>query len=164
MIIPTLLAQGIYTGIMETISYVTVGTCSTVKTIYTHRNPNVTNILKELDIERRLKLVQSVINTMNFQSVNKIDKSQISQLIKNTDDINCDPIRLCLLYLCEIIQEIHNNLLEINKKVLYHQTKWFNSWRTLNVTNLLTNLRINSNLLNERFNDLTKIKIFLKNK
>ena len=171
-IIPSILAQGIYTGIIGTISSVTMGTGKLVKSIYTNQNPDISKIIKELDIERRLHLIQAVLNIIDKESKNKLagvklnnlEKTQIFEIVNSEADLENDPIELCLVYLHEIIQEIHNDLTAINKKVAYHNTKWFYTWRTLNIESLLENLKINSKLLDKRFNDLTKISIFLKNK
>lgn len=170
-IIPTILAQGIYTGIISTISTVTMGTCSVMGSIYTHKNPNVTKILRKLDIERRMKLIQSVLNTIDHQTKikynlskpNNLEKSQIFDMINKDINLETDPIELCLLYVHESINNIHQCLIKINQKVNYHNTKWFSTWRTLNLDSLLENLKIESKLLDSRFNDLTKISIFLKN-
>ena len=169
-IIPTLLIQGIYTGIIGTISAVTIGTISIVKTIYTHQNPDVTKIMAELDIERRLRLIQSVLYVIDKESKNRyvkmkfddLEKSQMLELVDLKNDIDKDPIQLCLMFLHETIRDIHNDLEAINKKVAYHKTKWFNSWRTLNIRPKVDTLRNNSALLNARFDDLTKISLFLQ--
>jgi hypothetical protein len=168
----TLLAQGIYSGLIGTISTVTIGACHVVKSIYTHKNPDVIKLITELDIERRLKLIQAVLNTIDHESKTKIarmklddlEKTQIFELVGAETDLDNDPIELCLLYLHEIIQYIHNDLTAINKKVEYHNTKWFSSWRILSVKTFLENLRLHSKLLESRFDDLTKISMFLKNK
>lgn len=172
-IIPyTLLAQGIYSGLVGAVSSITVGTCTLVKSIYTHQNPDVTRVVKELDIERKLKLIQAVINAVdrprenNFakMKLNDLEKTQIFEIVGEDNNIDNDPIQLCLFYLHDIIQEIHNNLLDINRKVIYHNSKWFSTWRTLNIMPYLDNLRINTKLLDSRFNDLTKISLFLSRK
>jgi len=165
----TILAQGIYTGIIGTISAVTMGTCNIVKSIYTHKNPDVIKLLQELDIEQRLKLIQSVLNTIDDQSkrdtakmkLNDLEKTQIFELIDLEPNLNGDPIELCIIALHEKIQDIHNDLFNINSKVAYHNTKWFSSWRTLNVKALLDNLKLNSKLLDARFKDLMSISKFL---
>ena len=172
-IIPyTLLAQGIYSGLISAVSSVTVGTCRIVKSIYTHQNPDVTRVVKELDIERRLKLIQSVLNAVdqprenNYtkMKLNDLEKTQIFEIVGEEVNLNNDPIQLCLFYLHDIIQEIHNNLSDINKKVAYHNTKWFSTWRSINISPYLDNLRLNSKLLDLRFNDLTRISSFLSNR
>lgn len=169
-IIPyTLLGQGIYSGLISAVSSVTVGTCSIVKSIYTHRNPDITRVIKELDIERKLMLIQSVLNTVEHprknnyakMKLNDLEKTQIFEIVGEEVDLKNDPIQLCLFYLHDIIQEIHNNLSDINKKVLYHTTKWFSTWRTLNINMYLDDLKLSSALLDLRFNDLTKISLFL---
>lgn len=170
--IPTILVQGIYTGIIGTISSVTIGTCSMIKTIYTHQNPDANQILKELDIERKITLIQSVLNTIDHESkskmasvkLNELEKTQIFELIHSEQELYNDPIELCLMYLHETIQNIHDDLLAINNKVTNHQNKWFHKWRTLNIKPMIERIRLNSKLLTERFEDLTKIAIFLRQK
>jgi len=171
-IIPcTLLAQGIYAGLIGTISTVTMKTCGLAKSIYTHKNPDITKILLELDIERRLALIQAVLNKIDHQAaknetahikLNDLEKTQLFELIGSEVDFRNDPIELCIIYLHDTIQNIHNDLDTINKKIAYHNTKWFHTWRTLNIKSMTENLKLNSNLLESRFTDLTKISMFLR--
>ena len=168
----TILTQGIYTGIIGTISAVTMGTCRLVTSIYNHQNPDISRVIKKLDIDRRLMLIQAVLNTIEHTAkhseaklkLNDLEKTQVFELVGAETDLSNDPIELCLVYLHETIQEIHNILSNINDKVEYHNTKWFSSWRTLNVTPFIESLELNSTLLNSRFDDLTKISMFLANK
>lgn len=167
----TLMVDGIYAGLIGTISMVTIKTCSTVKSIYTYQNPNVSTLIKELDIEQRMKLVQAVINSIDSHSkkivkmkLDDMEKTQIFELVGADVDLSNDPIELCLLSLNEVIQDINNDLLAIDRKVGYHNTKWFSSWRTLNVKSLLDILSMHSKLLDLRFNDLAKISSFLSKK
>lgn len=160
-----ILTQGVYTGIISTISTVTVSTCSVVKSIYTHQNPDVTKIIKELDIERRLELIEAVMKKIDqrSQKLNSMEASQVIDMVSSKINIKDDPIEICLKYLHESIKTIHTDLTNINSKVERHYKKWFNSWRTLNVGPLIETLRTDSNLLDARFDDLTKISIFLAN-
>ncbi|MEM0354245.1 MAG: hypothetical protein QXW79_01550 [Thermoplasmata archaeon] len=165
-IIPyTLLNQNIYSGIIGMISTVVLGTCKIIKSIYVHKYPDITKIITELDIERRLKLVESVVTAKESQKYTKInikdlEKSIILDMIGNHND----PIELCLASLHEIIQRIHNNLVEINSKVTRHNKKWFSSWRTLNLNKQLDDLKTNSKLLDIRFADLITVSNFLERK
>lgn len=171
-ILPTILAQGIYTGIISTISTVTMGTCKLVTSIYTYENPDVIKVVQELDIDRRLMLIQAVLNTIEHTStrqkakmkLNDLEKTCIFEMVGAETDLKNDPIELCLVYLHDIIQKINNDLRIINSKVAYHNTKWFSSWRTLNISSQLNNLKLNSRLLDLRFDDLTKISMFLANR
>ena len=170
--LPSILVQGIYTGIIGTISSITINTCSMVKTLYTHENPNVNKIIKEIDIDRRLKLIRAVINVINADSIKSnsmtmtdLEKTQIVNMVDSftANDVgpNDDPIALCLEYLKEIIIDIHSNINEINVRVKYHNTKWFSKWRSLDIDSVISDLKTNSLILDSRFKDLTKISRFL---
>jgi hypothetical protein len=170
----TLLAQGIYTGLIGTISAFTIKTCNLVNTLYARKNSNVTKIVRELDIERRIRLIQSILNKIDQESkyytrvtndgFNDLEKTQIFNMIGSIPNLNEDPIEICLIYLKETIQEIHNDLSNIDNKIMKHNTKWFKNWRTLNIQENLDNLKLNSKLLESRFDDLTKVSIFMSNK
>lgn len=187
MFIPySLITHGLYTGLVSTIGTVTFGTCKLIKSMYSHKNPDVSKVIKELDIERKLKMVQSVINLIHHSSknnevkikLNDLEKTQIFELVSQKQyankaedgykqDISIDfddPIELSLYYLQQTIQDIHNDLDAINQKVTRYNAKWFKSWRTLNVQSLLDNLILNAKILDLRYDDLIKIFSFLKNK
>lgn len=187
--IPTILVQGIYTGIISTISTVTMGTCRLITSIYTYENPNANRIIKELDVDRKLVLIQSVLNVIDKTStpslhqqqqqlqhqhqhqqhqiefkLNDLEKTLVFEMVGAEPDLKSDPIELCLMFLHEIIKDIHADLKQINDRIAYHKTKWFNSWRSLDLSNQIASLKLNSRLLDNRFDDLTKISIFLANK
>lgn len=168
LFIPGILMQGIYTGIIGTISSVTMSTCSLAKTLYTHQNPNVNKIIRSLDIERKLKIITAVIKKIDRDvktEISDLEKTQVSSLVQTTDFLNSsiaiDPIELCLKYLHETIREIRKDLIAINKLTIEHNAKWFASWRTLDIDSYVKNLKINSKILDSRFDDLTKISLFL---
>lgn len=162
-----LITQGIYSGLIGTISTITMGTCGIITSIYNHKNPDVTKFLKKLDIEKKLNLIESVLDKYSSQKKITTDSSEIYKLYSKNQNFNfkimddyekkSDPIELCLQYLREIITDIHLNLTDIDNTVKYHKTKWFNSWRKLSIKKKLEQLEINSNLLDKRFNDLIKI-------
>lgn len=170
----SLLAHGLYSSLVNAISAITIGTGKLIKSLYTHQNPDVTKLIHELDIDRRLKLVQTLLNAAHRDRKSKIsdvkmdeiEKSKIYGLMncKCSDDEFDDPIELCLGYLHDIIQQIHRNLVDIEQKVIRHKKKWFNSWRKLNVKSLLDNLKLNSLILDARFNDLIKVSEYLSRK
>lgn len=151
----TILTQGLYTGILGTISTITIGTCKIISSIYTHKNPNVTKFIQELDIERRLKLIEAVLNTKHINR--KHDHDSVTKINYQIDD----PVELCLIHVQQIIDVIYANLTDIDKKVAHHNTKWFNTWRSLNIKSKLEQLKINSDILDKRFSDLMEISKFL---
>lgn len=162
-----ILTQGIYSGIVGTISTATINTCSLARDVYTFQNPDVNKLIKKLDIERRLKLTQAVIKTINRQSeseLNDLEKTHVFELMDSKINLSDDPVELSLISLVEIINAIKKNLQDINTKVANHKQKWFSSWRTLNVHHLLDELKNNMELLDKRFNDLIKIASFLRDR
>lgn len=165
-IIPyTLLNQNIYSGIIGMISTVVFGTCKIIRSIYFHKYPDVTKIITDLDIERRLKLVESVVTAKETQKYTKLNIKDLEKsIILEMMEVHNNPIELCLASLHEIIQRIHNNLMEINSKVARHNKKWFSSWRTLNLNKQLDDLKTNSKLLDLRFADLIMVSNFLEKK
>ena len=170
LFIPTIIITGIYAGIVNTISSATVNTCSIIKNIYNLQNPDTNVFLQKLDIERKLCLIQSVIKTLNIPidsaceiNLNDLKKSEILVIVQSEQKLNINPLALCLKFLQDTIQKINHILTKIDTKVKYHNTMWFSNWRTLNVKSLLDELEINSKLLSDRFDDLTKIIFFMKN-
>lgn len=155
------LTQGIYSSLVTGISTMTFGIFSTVKSIYKHENPDITNHLRKLDIEYQLRLISSILNKHSESSVMNIkehidNKSVIFTTLKEKRKTN-DPIEVNLSYLSKIIDEIHRDLIQLDKKVSYHNSKYFCGWRTLNVSNILSNLDTNSAILKNRFDDFVKL-------
>lgn len=159
-----IIVQGIYAGLIGTISTITMGSCFVIKSIYNNNHPDATKVMKELDLERKLSLIQAVINRIEKHSnkkMNDLEKTQIFDLIRTDINLSSDPIELSLIYLKESIQVVNSDLLFINKKMENHKAKWFSSWRKTNVKPLLDDLVCHSKILDSRFDDLTKISLFL---
>lgn len=171
-LIPTIITKGLYSGFVSAVSTIAIGTCRLAKSIYMHKNPDATKIVKELDIERRLKLINSIINTINTTStydeakvkLDDLEKTQVFELVGAEIDLKNDPIELCMRYLHETIQDINTCLIVINNKVSRHNSKWFRYFRTLNIKPLLEELELNSKILDRRYNDLLNVSLFLTNK
>jgi hypothetical protein len=183
----TLITQGIYTGLINTISTITFGTCKLISSLYSHKNPNVNKILLKLDIEQRLILIESVLRKIeNHKNLLKDSLCHLDKDLKNTHqdknstkhyekimhlkiiedhqiNENYDPIELALIFLKDTIHRIHLCLEEIDEKINKHNHKWFNYWRSLNLDKQLNDLEILSSTLDKRFDYLLKITDFLKN-
>lgn len=164
----TLLTQGIYTGIIGTISTITMSTCRIITSIYNQKNPNINAHLRKLDIEHQLKIIGSVLHKLHYSDKigkHKIENNNLSEFnIIEDYTKSLDPIELCLIYIKESIDEINKNLIDIDNTVRYHNTKWFSSWRKLNIKKKLEILELNAVQLNKRFDYLIKITNFLSNK
>ena len=177
LIIPyTLITQGLYSGIISGISTMTFGMCGVIKSIYSHKNPDVDNFIKKLDIEYHINLISIILKNYNKSGTIDIkehicDKSVIFTVLhENYTGLNKDeltqklenPIQMSLMYLSLIIREIHNDLTVINRQIEYHNSKWFNSWRTMNIRKYLETLEVHNTILINRFNDFMKICVAYK--
>jgi hypothetical protein len=161
----TLLAQGIYSGLIGTISAVTMGTVAVVQSVYTHKNPDADRVLKKLDIERRLKLFDAILGKINKSTqktlaLDDISKAEISSIINVNAKLTTDPVELCLEFLHETITNITILLGNLERKIFNHEQKWFNKWRVLDISAYLSELEDQSKILSERFDDLTKIAMY----
>jgi len=171
-LIPSIIVKGLYSGFVSAVGAIAIGTCKLAKSIYMHQNPDVTKIVKKLDIERRLQLVNSIINIINTTSsfdeakvkLNDLEKTQIFELVGAEVDLKNDPIELCMRSLHEVIQDINDCLITISNKIARHNCKWFKHLRTLNLRPLLEDLELNSELLDRRYNDLLSVSMFLGNR
>lgn len=163
LFIANLVTQGIYAGMINAISTVTVRSVYLADAIYSYKHPDVTAQIKRLDIERRLRVIESVIKALGSRTtrLNPEQELTVSTIIGKTDPFE-DPIEICLSYVEESIKAVHQDLLRIKERIESHRKLWFSGWRTLDVDGLMISLRSNSEILEARFNDLTKIAIFLR--
>ena len=88
-------------------------------------NNNYTFELEELDIPLKLRYVEKII----------ISHNKDDELIK---------------YIMVICHTINDNLDNINSIINYHNTKWFNKWRKLDLDNHIIILKHNVNILKDR--------------
>jgi len=158
------LSQGIYSSLVTGISAMTLGIFSSVKSIYNHQNPDLTNSLKKLDIEYHLRLISAILNKYNQKGTETIkehidNKSVIFTTVPELQEASGleDPVEISLSYISKIIGEIRHTLLQIDRKVVNHNMKYFSTWRTLNIDELLQTLETNTNILKSRFDDFVKL-------
>lgn len=168
LFIPTIITQGIYSGFIGTVSTVTIKACTTISYLSYYENPDVKKILDELDIQYRLHIIKAVLNKFNIESSYKLvmaplddlEKTQVFNII-NENKVNTDPIKLCLDHLYSTIRKIDRILLQINNKIIKHNDKWFSTWRHLNLEPFVSELKLNSNLLETRFKNFMLITEFI---
>jgi len=144
--VPTVVYSTIGLLTINMLNGIIIGTTSTLKTIYyllPSSNPHLKmykNEIELLDIEFKLKIIQ------NWLEENK----------KNTDaefnNYKDEVANLCI--------KISNNLDAINKKISYHNTKWFSSWRTLDLDDQIDNLKNSTTILNNRIHYYNLIKTY----
>ncbi len=101
------------------------------------------NELETLDIELKLKLVELWLKDINLEH---IKENPSLELIYIGISDSCHKISECVE--------------QINSKILYHNTKWFQSWRNIYLDEEINILKKNTKILNDRI----KLLNFIKNK
>lgn len=162
-----IISQGIYACLVNNVGKATMGTLGLIKSSYSQKNPDVQSVLDELDIKRKVRVVQSmivnIINSTNDTRLNDLQRTQIFEAISNKSaSIEDDPIELSIAYVKQTLKKINMTLDTLNQKVIRYNKKWFRSWRKLDVSDLISNLRRNAKLLDMRYDDLLKIYNFLQ--
>jgi hypothetical protein len=152
-----------YTAVLsQGINAILFGTFGAIKSIYNHQNPDLNNNLRRLDIEYHLRLISSVLKNQSYVPIVTVkehinDQSIVFTTVQGIHSVD-DPLEICLIYLSKIVNDIHVNLVLINQKVTYHQTKWGSSYRTLDIDELLNKLETDITILKNRFDDFIKIR------
>lgn len=161
-LIPVILAPNMYT-ILQTIGNLSVDIYSLTKSIYAHNDADICEIIRQTDIYCKLTVIKSIISTIHWKPIFKESNSVDFSFCLVEKPIN-DPVQICLFYLQEAIEKIHDDLVILNAKIIKHRTKWLNYWRRLNVQPIINIFLTDCHLLQSRFDDLTKITAFLKTK
>ena len=106
-----------------------------------HHTGSIDKVLCELDINNKVKTIELLCN-------------QLPKGIKENSD-EC-AINFCLENLHDMVIRIREDLKQIKSKIDYHNSKWFVSWRSLDARQELSNLRLHTKLLEERYDLFVK--------
>ena len=68
-----------------------------------------------------------------------------------------ESVEVCLNAVLEIVEKVLHGLSELHTELDYHQTRWFNTWRTPNVEPLLKGLCVLDKIFDKRVDLLIKI-------
>ena len=79
-------------------------------------HPDIKKVFNDIDIEMKLKIMESLLQSLTHPS---------------------PPVKICLDYLSDIINDINKNISEIYQEVEYHKLKYLSNWRNANYTYLL---------------------------
>lgn len=102
-------------------------------------------VLSELDLDFKLELIQGFLDDIGI-IFNHSNEKRMSKTILTS-----------LNYLNNIITNIHILINTIKEKIEYHKTKYFNYYRTLDISQDILSLKQNHNLLLSRFDLIIKI-------
>lgn len=99
-----------------------------------------------VDVNKKLKLLDI------YASVDILQKF-IQEKEKNSDAIE-ESVKTAIQYVHESLDNIRVELDSIDKKIKYHKTKWFKKYRTMDCSELLSNIELHNNILNKRLETL----------
>jgi hypothetical protein len=103
-------------------------------------NPNFyfKNVLEELDIEAKLKVITKFIDNIKESTLQEHNKIALNSIYT-------------------IIHKIEAEITEINKEIDEHSKKWFNTFRSCNYTTQIENLKKHVKIMDNRFDLYMKI-------
>ena len=114
-----------------------------------HEDPYVNRTIEELDINNKISIIKSLINSKSFSRIEKDTKDP------NNINFKMSTINLCIKNLNKIIEKISVELENIKKLVPLHKLKWFHSWREPEYYKNLDELKKYNNIMDGR------IRLFL---
>ena len=107
-----------------------------------HEDPYVNRTIEELDINNKISIIKSLINSRSFSRIENNPKENIN--------FKMSTINLCIKNLNKIIEKISVELENIKKLVPLHKLKWFHSWREPEYYKNLDELKKYNNIMNGR--------------
>jgi hypothetical protein len=137
-VISALIGRQILSQAISDASYTIYGSISDIY----YYSSKVDRVLIALDVKQKIKIVEDVC-----------------KILQNKEK-NIDLISNSLESIHDMIINIREDLKNINIKIGKHKDKWFNRWRSIDVRTELVNLKLHCDVLDKRFNLMTKsIKI-----
>jgi len=118
------------------------GTINSINYIITNDSIPEVNIIKnkiiQMDLNSKLEIIHSLIKELNEEKLKEFQK------------ISLKSIEI-------LIDEINKELIDINQKINYHNSKYFSSWRSINLDNNINQLNDHNILLDKRLDNLIKL-------
>lgn len=128
--------------LIQTIKTTSTGIINTISYISTYNKVDLTYIKKDLDefdLENKITIINKFIEEIE-------NKKNIKESIKYS-----------IISLHDVLEKINNEINKIKEDIEYHQTKYLNSWRSLDCSNKLEIIEKNNKLLDNRFEMLVKL-------
>lgn len=101
-----------------------------------HHTSSIDKVLCKLDINNKVKVIELLCNSLPSE-------------LKETD--NNSAINFCLENLHDMVIRIREDLKQIKHIIDYHNSKYFTSWRSLDARKELNNLKLHTELLEQRY-------------
>jgi succinate dehydrogenase/fumarate reductase flavoprotein subunit len=107
------------------------------------KNDKLIDEIDNRDIEASFGVIEELVNEINSKKL----PTSIIRALENLE---------------RTLKKVHELLEKIHKKTINHTMKWFSSWRSLDISIETTDLIIQFNLLEKRFNLLHKVLMVYK--
>lgn len=127
--------------IINTLTSTTTSICKIISSLTSYNQPNIRQIINELnsiDIEYTVKVIEQLV---------------IEQDNKKTTD----SIKIALIGVNEVLEQIHNELKMIQEAINKHLAKYFNYWRPFDCSYILDMIRKHKELLDNRYKILINL-------
>jgi vacuolar-type H+-ATPase subunit F/Vma7 len=129
---------------------------SMIKVISDYEMIDVKNVLDKLDIECKLDIIEKVLYQQIEKECDNFSQNQSSDSMviipsKNIFKNDTNPIGRCLYYLCEAIEWIHYDLVNLHTKINKHNLSWISYITSPNVHAELKTLESHVKVLESRF-------------
>ena len=119
-----------------------LGTIQSIHGIYSYlinsTHTNITDFLEQIDIKEKIVILEVLLEEF-----------------KNKD--NKKSVKIAVGSIGHCIQDINKNMTELKERIEYHNTVYFNYWRTMYCDDLIEKIKKNNLLLDQRIDLLTKI-------
>ena len=134
-------------------------------------NKDFNKFIIDLDLDFKLELIQNFLSDMGIICINiNQDDNQIILSGNKETELEIITTKLpsqynnqfkslssAIKYLCITLNNIHNLMTNINQKIEYHNTKYFNSLRKLDIEFEMNLIKKEHNILLGRFDLILKI-------
>ena len=133
-VISALIGRQILSQAISDASYTIYGSISDIF----YYSSKVDRVLLSLDVKEKIKTVENVCKILENKEENNVF------IINSLESIH------------DMIIKIREDLKNINIKINKHKDKWFSKWRSIDVKNELNSLKLHCNVLDQRYNLMTK--------
>jgi hypothetical protein len=150
----SMIFNGINSGIIGTISTMTIKTCGSMISVHNKSYKEVIERIKNLDIEMKVETMMILINDLSKHNYDGYTESGRAY----------DPVDFCINEIEKIIKAINENLKDIESVITNHRSKWFNRWRESYIEEKYKIIENNVKIMDIRIDTLVKVSQIIASK
>lgn len=141
---------GYYAG-TELVSETSKGIFNSIYNIITDKHPEIQEITQPMDLTSKVRVVESIVREVDSE-------------IDHEDLEDNEPLRVSLLEVKEILENIHKDLENIKDGIEYHKTLWFHRFRSAGYKTTIHKLKLDKNALDSRLDNLVRVIALFRSK